>query len=239
LRDRARTNSGHVGLPCPELSQNSPRGLFYAGGMEPPKLWIVRHGETTWARLGKHTSRTDVALTARGREEALAIGRAIADETFDLVLSSPKRRALDTAKLAGFGRRVETTDDLLEWDYGVDEGRTSAEIREDRPGWTIWGEGPRDGESAREVATRVDRVIARVRAGQGDALAVAHGHILRALTARWLDLPVRDGRLFELGTARISILGWEREQPVIERWNAPATPAPAASPPALAGRVSS
>jgi broad specificity phosphatase PhoE len=196
--------------------------------MEPPKLWIVRHGETTWARLGKHTSRTDVPLTARGREDALAIGQALAGETFTLVLSSPKRRALDTARLAGFADVVETTRDLLEWDYGADEGRTSREIRDDRSGWTIWADGPRDGESAGEVAARVDRVIARVRRGQGDALAFAHGHILRALTARWLDLPVRDGRLFELGTATVSILGWEREQPVIERWNAPTTQGAAA-----------
>jgi len=187
--------------------------------MEPPKLWIVRHGETTWARLGRHTSRTDVPLTSQGRGEARRIGVLLAGHDFALVLSSPKQRALSTARLAGFGDRVEVTDDLLEWDYGADEGLTTPEIRADRPGWTIWADGPRDGETARHVSARVDRVIARVRAGRGDALAFAHGHVLRALTARWLDLPVRDGRLFELGTATISVLGWEREQPVIERWN--------------------
>jgi broad specificity phosphatase PhoE len=188
--------------------------------MEPPKLWIVRHGETTWARLGRHTSRTDVPLTRAGREDARRIGRRLGGHAFALVLSSPKRRALDTGRLAGFGDRVEVTDDLLEWDYGLDEGRTTPEIRAERPGWTIWRDGPQDGESARQVAVRVDRVIARARAATGDTLAFAHGHVLRALTARWLDLPVRDGRLFELGTATISVLGWEREQPVIERWNA-------------------
>ena len=187
--------------------------------MEPPKLWIVRHGETTWARLGRHTSRTDVPLTSRGREDARRIGAFLAERDFTLVLSSPKRRALETAKLAGFASRVELGEDLLEWDYGADEGLTTPQIRADRPGWTIWRDGPRDGETARHVAARVDRVIARVRAAPGDALVFAHGHVLRALTARWLQLPVRDGRLFELDTATVSVLGWERVQPVIERWN--------------------
>ena len=184
-----------------------------------PKLWIVRHGETTWARLGRHTSHTDIRLTARGREDGMAVGRRLAGKKFGLVLSSPMSRALDTARLAGFGDRVEVTDDLGEWDYGVDEGRTTPQIRAERPGWTIWRDGPKDGETARHVTARVDRVIARVRAGRGDALAFAHGHVLRALTARWLGLPVHDGRLFELATATISVLGLEREQSVIERWN--------------------
>jgi len=182
-------------------------------------LWIVRHGETTWARDGRHTSRTDVPLTPGGRATARGLGDDLAGHQFALVLSSPKRRARDTARLAGFGDRAELTDDLLEWDYGADEGRTTAEIRAERPGWTIWHDGPNGGETARNVATRVDRVIARARAAPGDTLAFAHGHVLRALTARWLDLPVRDGRLFELGTATISVLGWERDQPTIERWN--------------------
>ena len=196
--------------------------------MEPGKLWIVRHGETTWARLGRHTSRTDVPLTGVGREDARRLGRLLQAHSFALVISSPKRRALETARLAGFADRVEVADDLLEWDYGADEGRTTPEIRADRPGWIIWRDGPKGGETARHVAVRVDRVIARARAEAGDTLAFAHGHVLRALTARWLDLPVRDGRLFELGTATISILGWEREQPVIERWNVPAEDRPGA-----------
>ena len=191
----------------------------YAPAMEPPKLWMVRHGETTWAKQGRHTSRTDVPLTSGGRDDARRIGRALAAHAFALVLSSPKRRALETAKLAGFRDPVDVTDDLLEWDYGADEGRTTPEIRAERPGWTIWADGPKDGESARRVAARVDRVIQRARSATGDTLVFAHGHVLRALTARWLDLPVREGRLFELGTATISVLGWEREQPVIERWN--------------------
>jgi len=189
--------------------------------MDQPRLWIVRHGETTWARLGRHTSRTDVPLTRTGRDDARLLGEALARERFTLVLSSPRKRALDTARLAGFGDRVEVSDDLVEWDYGADEGRTTAHIRAERPGWTIWADGPKDGEAAGHVGARVDRVIARARALEGDTLAFAHGHVLRALTARWLALPVRDGRLFELATATISILGWEREQPTIERWNDP------------------
>ncbi len=188
-------------------------------------MWIVRHGETTWARLGRHTSRTDVPLTSRGREDARRIGALLAEHAFGLVLSSPRRRALETAKLAGFGARVELSEDLVEWDYGADEGLTTPEIRSDRPGWTIWRDGPREGEMARHVTARVDRVIVRLRAATGDALVFAHGHVLRALTARWLDLPVRDGRLFELDTATVSVLGWEREQPVIERWNVTAAQA--------------
>ncbi len=187
--------------------------------MDLPRLWIVRHGETTWATLGRHTSRTDIPLTARGRREARQLGEELGREQFAVVLSSPMSRALDTARLAGFADRVEVTDDLREWDYGADEGLTTAEIRASRPDWTIWRDGPRDGESARHVRARVDRVIARARAADGDTLAFAHGHVLRSLTARWLDLPVRDGRLFELATATVSVLGWERDQPTIERWN--------------------
>ena len=187
--------------------------------MEPAKLWIVRHGETTWARDGRHTSRTDVSLTPAGRAVARRLGEALAGQAFARILSSPKRRALETARLAGFGDRLELTDDLLEWDYGADEGRTTAEIRAERPGWTIWHDGPRDGETSGHVRARVDRVIARARAAEGDTLAFAHGHVLRALAARWLGLPVRDGRFFELATATISVLGWERDQPTIERWN--------------------
>ena len=184
-----------------------------------PNLWLVRHGETEWSKSGRHTGLTDVPLTERGRAEALGVRTRLVDHEFAIVLSSPLSRALDTARLAGFGDRVETTDDLLEWDYGADEGRTTAEIRAERPGWAIWRDGPRDGETASDVARRVDRVIARVRAAEGDVLAFAHGHVLRVLTARWLGEPPTDGRLYALDTATLSVLGWERETAVIERWN--------------------
>ena len=184
-----------------------------------PQAWLVRHGETEWARLGRHTGRTDVPLTELGRRQATAVAAKLVGHRFGLVLSSPLSRALDTARLAGFANRVETTDDLVEWDYGADEGHTTAEIRVNRPDWSIWDDGPAGGETIEQVAARDDHVIARVRAGTGDALVFAHGHVLRILAARWLGLPPETGRLFALSTATVSVLGWEREQPVIERWN--------------------
>ena len=184
-----------------------------------PELWLIRHGETEWSRLGRHTGRTDVPLTEAGRGQARAVARKLRGHTFALVLSSPLSRALDTASLAGFGDRVETSDDLLEWDYGADEGRTTAEIRKSRPAWTVWRDGPAGGESAEQVAARVDRVIERVRSGSGDGLVFAHGHVLRILAARWLGEPATEGRLYALSTATVSVLGWERETAVMERWN--------------------
>jgi probable phosphoglycerate mutase len=187
--------------------------------VERPRLWLVRHGETEWSRLGRHTGLTDVPLTEAGRTQATAVARKLAGHDFALVLASRLSRAFETARLAGFGDRVEATDDLLEWDYGADEGRTTDDIRKDRPGWTVWRDGPKDGETAAEVAARVDRVIARARAASGDVLAVAHGHVLRVLAARWLGEPPTEGRLYELATATVSVLGWERETATIERWN--------------------
>jgi broad specificity phosphatase PhoE len=184
-----------------------------------PRVWLVRHGETEWARLGKHTGRTDIPLTELGREQAGAVARRLASHPFAAVLSSPLSRALDTARLAGFGDRATTTPDLLEWDYGDDEGRTTAEIRVDRPGWTIWAGGPERGETIDEVAARVDRVIERTRDVDGDTLVFGHGHVLRIMAARWIGEPPIEGRLFALSTATVSVLGWEREQQVIERWN--------------------
>jgi probable phosphoglycerate mutase len=187
--------------------------------IDAPRMWLVRHGETEWAKLGRHTGRTDIPLTDLGREQAVAVGARLAGRPFARVLSSPLSRALDTARLAGFADRCETTDDLLEWDYGADEGRTTLEIRRDRPGWTIWRDGPKDGETIRHVGARVDGVIAQARQEPGDVLVFAHGHVLRVLAARWLGAPPAKGHQFALSTATVSILGWEREQPVIERWN--------------------
>ena len=190
-----------------------------------PKAWLIRHGETEWARDGRHTGRTDVPLTELGRSQAVAAGRKVGGQAFAEVFSSPLSRALETARIAGFGDRVEVLDDLREWDYGDDEGRTTLEIREDRPDWSIWGEGPRNGETVDAVGVRADRVIARVRGAQGDVLCFAHGHLLRILAARWLELAADDGRLFALSTATVSVLGWEREAPVIQRWNEACGPA--------------
>jgi broad specificity phosphatase PhoE len=204
-------------------AQPSPahNGRVTLDGDDRPRLWLVRHGETEWSKSGQHTSRTDIPLTEVGRRQAAGVAGKLAGHEFAFVLSSPKVRALETVHLAGFGERVETTDDLLEWDYGEDEGRTTPEIREDRPGWTIWVDGPRGGEAADDVAERVDRVIARVRAAEGDVLVFAHGHVLRVVAARWIGQPPSEGRFFELGTATVSVLGWERETPTIERWNEP------------------
>ena len=184
------------------------------------QIYVVRHGETEWSRSGRHTGRTDIPLTPLGREQALDLGRRVADHPFALVLTSPLSRAAETARLAGFPD-AEVVDDLREWDYGEFEGRTTADIRRQLPGWTIWNGPWRGGETARIVGARADRVIGRCLdpAVEGDALLFAHGHILRVLTARWLGLPARRGAHFVLGTATIGILGWERSNRVIETWN--------------------
>ena len=200
-------------IPDPSARAASPSA--------PPghELWLVRHGETEWARLGRHTGRTDVPLTATGRDQALALGRRLAGRAFGLVMTSPLSRASETAALAGFGTTAMVDPDLREWDYGALEGRLTAEIRADYPGWSIWTGPWPNGETVVEVGARADRVIARARAVDGDVLAFAHGHLLRVLAARWLELPPTAGRLFVLSTATLSILGWERENPAIERWN--------------------
>ena len=196
-------------------------------GLEPrrPDLWLVRHGETEWARLGRHTGRTDVPLTEVGRTQAVDLGRRLAGHTFGLVLTSPLSRAADTAALAGYGGAAIKDPDLQEWDYGALEGRLTADIRAEIPEWTIWTGPWPGGETSDQVAVRADRVVARVRAARGDVLVFAHGHLLRVLAARWLGLPPASGALFSLGTATISVLGWEREHPVVEHWNEDCAPA--------------
>lgn len=181
--------------------------------------WLVRHGETEWARDGRHTGRTDVPLTAAGRRQARDVGAKLHDCRFALVLSSPLSRALDTARLAGFGDVVQSDPDLMEWDYGSYEGLTTAQIRERQPDWSLWRDGVPGGETLDQVDARCDRLIARVRPASGDVLLFGHGHLLRVLAARWLELPPLDGRHFALSTGTVSVLGWERETPVIERWN--------------------
>lgn len=184
-----------------------------------PEVWLIRHGETEWSRSGQHTGRSDVALTDTGRAQARALGAQLRGRRFALVLSSPMRRALETAHLAGFDSRVTVDVDLCEWNYGEYEGVTTATIRETVPGWTVWTHPIPGGETPPEIANRVDRVIERVRSAEGDAAIFAHGHVLRVLAARWLGLGPEDGRLLALSTATISVLGWERETPAIERWN--------------------
>ena len=184
-----------------------------------PTLWLVRHGETEWARLGRHTSRTDVPLTVAGCDQARALGRRLAGHVFARVLTSPMSRASDTAALAGYGEVAVVDPDLREWDYGALEGRLADDIRADVPGWTIWRGPWPGGETSEQVATRADRVIARVLAVEGDVLVFGHGHQLRVLTARWLGLAPTAGAMFALGTATISILGWDRETALVVTWN--------------------
>lgn len=181
---------------------------------------LVRHGETEWARLGRHTGRTDLPLTDTGRDQARILGRRLAGRSFALVLTSPLARAVETAALAGFPDAI-VEPDLREWDYGALEGRTTAEIADEIPGWRIWTGPWPDGETIDEVAARVDRVIARILAPdvRGDTLLVSHGHLLRVLTARWLRQPPAEGRRFALGTATLGVLGWEHGEPVVETWN--------------------
>ena len=183
-----------------------------------PRLVIVRHGETEWSQTWRHTGRTDVPLTEEGRAKAAALRPRLAGRAFALVLTSPLQRARETAALAGFPD-AEVSDDLLEWDYGDDEGRTSTEIREERPGWSIWSDGPKNGEPLAQVAVRAERVIDRALAANGDVLLFAHGHILRILTARWLALEPEIGKRFLLATAAPSTLGWEHDYRVIESWS--------------------
>lgn len=184
------------------------------------RLFAVRHGETEWSLSGQHTGRTDIPLTEAGRERAQQVGAGLAGRKFALVLTSPLSRARDTAALAGFPDAV-VDDDLREWDYGAYEGLKTLEIREEQPGWFLWDDGVPNGETIDEVAARADRVIDRVRQIDGDVLVFAHGHILRVLGARWLEQHPGLGRHLILSPATFSILGYERETPAIESWNAP------------------
>ena len=193
--------------------------------MTSPELWLLRHGATDWARSGRHTGRTDRPLLPEGEEEARALGPVLARQTFRAVLVSPLQRARQTCELAGLGAHAQVCDDLHEWDYGAYEGLTTAEIRRAVPGWTIWSHPCPQGESQAQVAQRCARVIEQALqlAGQEGRVALfAHGHILRSLAGCWLGLGPAGGALLVLGTAGISVLGQEREQRALLRWNAPA-----------------
>lgn len=184
----------------------------------PGELWLVRHGETDWSRSGQHTSRTDLPLTEEGERRAAALGALLNARRFALVLASPMRRALETCKIAGF--TPEVTEDLREWDYGRYEGLTTPEIQKQSPGWTIFtGHAPPDGETIEQVSARADRVIARALEASGDVALFGHGHMLRILGARWLDLEPRTARRFALSTGSLSVLGWERDTRVFKLWN--------------------
>jgi broad specificity phosphatase PhoE len=186
----------------------------------PRELVLARHGETEWSRTGRHTGRTDVPLTDEGRRQAELLGASLAGRRVGSVLTSPLSRAAETCRLAGFPDN-ETRDELVEWDYGEYEGRTTADIRAERPNWFLWRDGCPGGEVAAEVGARVDGLIADLRGAEGGVALFAHGHVLRVLAARWLGLGPESGALLALDTATVSLLGWERETAVVKRWNMP------------------
>ena len=186
-----------------------------------PEVYLARHGETAWTLTGQHTGRTDIPLTARGEDQARSLAQRLAEAMFVRVLTSPLARAVQTCALAGFGGQAESDADLQEWDYGQYEGRRTADIRQECPGWDLFRDGCPGGESVAAVGARADRVIARLRAVDGHVLLFSHGHFLRVLAARWLGLPAGDARYFVLSTAALSILGYEhtRDEPALRLWN--------------------
>ena len=195
-------------------------------GSSVTELWLVRHGETEWSLSGRHTGRTDIPLTENGKTQAAVLGKALAGTQFQAVLCSPMLRATETCEIAGFGDVAVTDEGLHEWDYGVYEGRTSQEIQAEIPDWSVWKDPIIGGESVEQVGARADGVIARALVAAGpqtdDVVRVAlfaHAHILRILAARWVALVPRDGSLFVMGTASVSVLGWEKQSHVIQRWN--------------------
>lgn len=183
------------------------------------ELWLVRHGKTEWSAAGRHTSHTDLPLLPEGEEVARSLAPRLSSESFAQVLTSPMLRARRTAELTGFASAL-VDPDLVEWDYGEYEGVTTEQIREQVPGWTIWMYPVPGGETPDHLCARLDRVVARTHAADGPTLVFGHGHALRALAARWLGFPVTGGQYLELDTATLSVLGWERETPVVRRWNA-------------------
>ena len=185
-----------------------------------PIVYLARHGETAWSLTGQHTGRTDLPLTPRGERNAARLGQRLRSTRFDTVFTSPLQRARRTCELAGFGDAASVDPDLVEWNYGDYEGLRTAEIHQREPGWTVFDRGAPNGESVANVAARADRVVARLRGIGGTTLVFSSGHFLRALAARWLGLPVGDGRYFALDTAALCALGYEHaNDPAIRLWN--------------------
>ena len=183
------------------------------------EIWLIRHGETEWSKSGAHTGRTDIPLTDEGRRRARELRGALAGHRFSVVLVSPMQRARETCALAGFGDVAQVDPNLCEWNYGDYEGKSTAQIRQQRPNWNLWKDGVVNGETVEQVGARAQAVIARVKPVEGEVALFAHGHILRILTACWLGLPPDAGRLFALDTGSMSMLGFERDTQVISKWN--------------------
>jgi broad specificity phosphatase PhoE len=186
-----------------------------------PAVYLARHGETEWSVSGQHTGLTDLPLTARGERNAASLGQRLKGLTFSHVFTSPLQRAHRTCELAGFGKAAAVDPDLVEWNYGDYEGLKTADILNRRPGWLLFRDGCPGGESMAEIGARADRVVGRLRALDGDVLLFSSGHFLRVLTARWLGLEPAAGRLFYLGTATLSALGYDhgKAEPVVRLWN--------------------
>ena len=185
------------------------------------KVYVVRHGETEWSLSGQHTGVTDIPLTENGQAVARRLRPVLAEPSFQLVLTSPLRRARETCELAGLGSRAVLEPDLREWNYGEYEGLTRKEIHAKAPGWMIFRDGCPGGETPAQVGARADRVIARVRAAPGDVVLFAHGHVFRVLMARWIGFPPSAGQHFLLDTATLNVLGYYRDSPAVKIWNAP------------------
>jgi probable phosphoglycerate mutase len=186
-----------------------------------PRIYLARHGETEWSLSGRHTGLTDIPLTRQGEQNACRLGERLQGLSFNRVVTSPLRRAWHTCELAGYGKAATRDHDLVEWDYGDYEGKTTPQIHRQRPAWEVFRDGCPGGESVDQVTVRADRVITRLRAEQGNVLLFSHGHFLRVLAARWLKLEPAAGRCFYLGTAALSIIGYEHglDDTVILLWN--------------------
>ena len=185
------------------------------------KVYLLRHGETEWSLNGRHTGVTDIPLTENGRKLARQLQPILAREKFVMVLTSPLQRARDTCELAGLGTLAGVDRDLMEWNYGEYEGLTTEQIRQTRPDWSVFSDGCPGGESPLQVSVRADRIVSRVRAMDGNVALFSHGHILRVLAARWINLSASYGENFLLDTATLNVLGYYRESPAFKIWNAP------------------
>jgi probable phosphoglycerate mutase len=185
------------------------------------KVYLLRHGETEWSLNGRHTGVTDIPLTENGRKLARQLQPILAREKFVMVLTSPLQRARETCELAGLGTLASVDRDLMEWNYGEYEGLTTEQIRQTRPHWSVFSDGCPGGESPLQVSVRADRIISRVRTVDGNVALFSHGHILRVLAARWINLSAGYGENFLLDTATLNVLGYYRESPAFKIWNAP------------------
>jgi broad specificity phosphatase PhoE len=201
--------------------EQEPIEKDYVVARKEQNVYLLRHGETEWSLNGQHTGVTDIPLTENGRMAARLLQPLLAKETFALILTSPLQRARETCELAGLGKRASVEPDLIEWNYGEYEGLTTEQIRLTRPAWSVFRDGCPGGESPDQVASRADRVLAKVRATEGNVALFAHGHILRVLAARWINLSASYGEHFLLDTATLNVLGYYRESPAFKIWNAP------------------